>query len=159
MRSLYVEIPGAPVAQPRPRVTSFKDGQGNPRVRVYDPPAASKWKAETRYLIQVKFPNYKPMEGPISLRVIFYMPRPKTGWVSTQSRREKHLPHTKKPDLDNLVKSLKDALTGAVWKDDSQVCSLSMTKVYAKHSESPRIKVLVQEEVARQCMGELDERI
>ena len=37
------------------------------------------------------------------------------------------LHHTKRPDLDNVCKSILDGLSG-VWADDSQVCSLIASK-------------------------------
>lgn len=40
--------------------------------------------------------------------------------------------HTKKPDLDNMAKQLKDAMSRTgVWGDDRQVVSLRCSKCYA----------------------------
>lgn len=36
---------------------------------------------------------------------------------------------TKKPDLDNMVKSIIDAGTGIIYEDDSQICGISCAKV------------------------------
>jgi Holliday junction resolvase RusA-like endonuclease len=38
--------------------------------------------------------------------------------------------HTKKPDVDNCVKSVLDALNGIVWEDDAQIVSLLARKEY-----------------------------
>ena len=63
------------------------------------------------------------MEGPVSVKVCFTLPKPK-------SARKAAVPY-KKPDLDKLVRSTFDALTDAgVWRDDSQVVSLQASKVY-----------------------------
>jgi Holliday junction resolvase RusA-like endonuclease len=43
---------------------------------------------------------------------------------------------TKKPDLDKLVRCVLDALTGVVWKDDSQVASLSASKRYLDEDDA-----------------------
>lgn len=49
--------------------------------------------------------------------------------------------HTKKPDLDNMAKQLKDAMTRAgFWHDDRQVVSLRCSKLYA---DKPHWKVAV----------------
>lgn len=41
-----------------------------------------------------------------------------------------YLPHTERPDVDNLVKAILDAMTRAgVWKDDAQVWLLTVSKV------------------------------
>lgn len=47
---------------------------------------------------------------------------------------------TARPDIDNLVKAVTDALNGILWKDDSQIVSLSAEKRYG---ESGRITLLV----------------
>lgn len=60
---------------------------------------------------------------PVLLTVTFHMPRPK-------SLPKKILFHTKKPDLDKLTRAIKDALTGIVWVDDSQVVILKAEKHY-----------------------------
>ena len=43
---------------------------------------------------------------------------------------------TTRPDIDNQVKLIKDALNGVCWIDDSQVCKLSAEKVYAEDEET-----------------------
>lgn len=60
---------------------------------------------------------------PVSLRISFFMPRPKTV--------TRDMP-TVPPDLDKLCRAVMDALTDAgVWHDDSQVIDLGATKIYA----------------------------
>ena len=44
-------------------------------------------------------------------------------------------------DVDNLVKSIKDAATGVVWADDSQVVEVH-ARLYRKQEE-PRVEVLI----------------
>ncbi|MDI9559696.1 MAG: RusA family crossover junction endodeoxyribonuclease, partial [Pseudomonadota bacterium] len=64
----------------------------------------------------------------------FIFARPKT-------LPKKVVDHTKKPDLDNLLKALKDAMTGIVWHDDAQIVSLSARKDYG---DVPGIKMVVR---------------
>lgn len=47
---------------------------------------------------------------------------------------------TKKPDLDNVIKSILDALNKVAYHDDTQIVSLSMEKFY---SGSPRVEVSI----------------
>jgi Holliday junction resolvase RusA-like endonuclease len=52
------------------------------------------------------------------------MPRPKAHFDKAGDVRERYTlaPHIQKPDLDNLVKAVQDALTDVgVWRDDAQV--------------------------------------
>lgn len=41
------------------------------------------------------------------------------------------LMYTKKPDIDNLVKGVMDAMNGLVYKDDNQVISINAIKKYS----------------------------
>lgn len=75
-------------------------------------------------------------DGPMRLMVAFYLPRPKSLPKSTTQ-------HLKKPDLDKLTRSVKDALTKVLWNDDSQVVQLKATKTYAAVGESPRAVIVV----------------
>lgn len=50
--------------------------------------------------------------------------------------------HTVKPDLDNLVKAILDALNGVAWHDDAQVVELHISKQYVR---SPHIFLSIHE--------------
>jgi crossover junction endodeoxyribonuclease RusA len=77
----------------------------------------------------ISFPS-----GPVSLRVRFYMPRPK-------SLPKRVTEHTKKPDLDKLVRAVKDSLTGVIWNDDAQVVGLAAYKLYVDDGGMPRAHI------------------
>ena len=67
----------------------------------------------------------RPREGPVALTLRFYLPRPK-------SAPRRVVDHLKKPDLDKLVRCVKDGLTRAgVYRDDSQVVAMVVNKVFA----------------------------
>lgn len=65
-----------------------------------------------------------PSEAPIRLKVIFYYDKkqPKKIWGTYK---------TTKPDCDNAVKELMDAMSG-FWVDDAQVVDLHIVKYYAE---------------------------
>ena len=76
-----------------------------------------------------------PLEGPLVLVFIAVLPVPKS--VSKKRLmamlRGEEFP-AKKPDLDNLAKQLKDAMTRLqFWKDDSQIVTLRCQKIYGEH--------------------------
>ncbi len=50
--------------------------------------------------------------------------------------------HTKRPDLDNVLKAIKDGLNGIVWGDDSQVAVLRECR--KGYSDTPRVVVTVE---------------
>jgi crossover junction endodeoxyribonuclease RusA len=67
----------------------------------------------------------EPIADPVALTVSFYLPRPK----SAPKRITKP---AKKPDLDKLLRCIKDGLTRAgVYHDDSQVVEVQALKAFA----------------------------
>ena len=75
----------------------------------------------------------KPLEGPLALEFIAGMPIPaSTPKKQREAMLRGEIAHTKKPDLDNMAKQLKDAMSRAgFWGDDRQVVSLRCSKCYA----------------------------
>jgi len=115
---------GDPVSQGRPRFFVRKKGG----VGCEDPAKSKDWKQNV--INQILVSNGRPekfkfIDGPITLTLNFFMPRPKS-----LPKKVKH--HIKRPDLDNLVKAIKDALSGLLYKDDSQIIELIATKEYCK---------------------------
>jgi len=116
--SFHVRVFGLPVAQGRPRAFKLPTGQ----VRVYDPEPSRDWKRTVLAQILPAKPEI-PLAGPLRLSLDFILPRPKT-------LPKKILAHTRRPDLDNLVKAVKDALRAVVYHDDAQVTELHASKRY-----------------------------
>lgn len=85
-------------------------------------------------------------EGPVVLAIVFYLPRPQA--LLTKSKAGQAIPHVKKPDLDKLARAAKDALTGVVWTDDSQVTDLIARKRYCAAGEFPRVVIRVRAALA-----------
>jgi Holliday junction resolvase RusA-like endonuclease len=72
------------------------------------------------------------IQGPVHLRINFYFPRPKghygTGKNAGDLKKSAPTFHTIRPDIDKLVRSVLDALTGVCWRDDSQVYRIEVYK-------------------------------
>lgn len=81
--------------------------------------------------------DFHLLTGPVHLRVAFYLPRPK-------SLPRRVTAHTKKPDLDKLIRSVKDALSRVAWQDDAQVVEVMATKTYALTDAVPRADITVR---------------
>lgn len=64
----------------------------------------------------------KPLLGPLEIRIVFNFKRAKSS---------KDLYVTKRPDLDNLQKSVFDALNKVAWKDDSQIIRVHAEKNFS----------------------------
>ena len=85
----------------------------------------------------------EPMEGALKLTIKWFFPYRKSEKKGIV-REEKIIPHTVRPDLDNLEKSLIDTLTRlGFWHDDAQVCDKHTTKYWA-----PKGKISIKIESA-----------
>jgi Holliday junction resolvase RusA-like endonuclease len=103
---------------------------------VYNPSSADAWKEE----IKAAFRPYKKpaITGPVFLQVCFYLPCPK----DMKGAGERNIPHAKKPDTDNLLKAVMDAMTEVgVWKDDAQVYRTDTGKYYARKKTGAQVIV------------------
>lgn len=70
-------------------------------------------------------------EGAISLTIVCNMEIPASASKKKQAlMASNEIMPTKKPDLDNIIKSIKDGLNKVAWKDDSQVVCISAIKRY-----------------------------
>lgn len=85
------------------------------------------------------------MSCPVRIELIFFMGTPKKH-KKFFDRTGKLPHHTNKPDVDNLVKAVKDALRGIMYNDDSQIYDLKAQKFYA-HPEPPGVGVILQYEI------------
>lgn len=88
---------------------------------------------EGRFLWEVKNQwRGEPMIGPLRLSMTFSMKIPSSVSKKIQSAISAgEYQHTKKPDLDNLIKFTLDCLNGIVWLDDKQIVMISAAKVYS----------------------------
>ena len=126
-----------PVAAPRPR-SSFFGG----RSRSYMPKKYMDWKKEfVRRIIAQGVEE--PIDSAVYIRIEFIFQRPKR-LMRRKDPREK-IYKASSPDIDNLCKSVLDALQDAlVIKNDSCVVGLSAMKYYGaltddKKSEHPHM--------------------
>jgi Holliday junction resolvase RusA-like endonuclease len=91
-----------------------------------------------------------PLAGPIGIRVIFTMERPKshfgTGKNANTVKASSPVFPDVMPDIDKLLRAVFDALTDArVWVDDAQVVWCQTTKVYADDLYNPGVYLTVGE--------------
>lgn len=77
--------------------------------------------------------TFKPFEGALSVNVIAYYSIPKS--VSNKKREQMlngTIRPTKKPDHDNILKSICDALNKIAYNDDSQIVTSHFEKFYGE---------------------------
>ena len=126
---IHFFVHGYAIPQGRPRFARTEKG-----VIAYDPATSKGWKASVRN--QAIFNKADILFlGALDMRLSFYLLRPKS-----LPKKIEH--HVKKPDLDNLMKAIKDALKGVCYRDDSQIISVTATKKYTSLNPGVAIEIM-----------------
>jgi len=124
---MELTIPGKPVALKRHRHTSR-----NGRIFNYDPSKADK--ANFLKKVQYLAPEV-PFYEAISMSIDVYIGRPKshfgTGRNSEKIKESAPAYPIGRPDIDNYIKFVLDALNGVFYRDDSQVVHIESVKEYS----------------------------
>jgi Holliday junction resolvase RusA-like endonuclease len=133
MPKLDIFVPVVPVAQKRARSCAVKTAAGGHVARTYKHSKQRKAEDNLREMIYQKLPEgWSPLSHPLELEVDIALPIPKsTAKKLRELMLERKHYHTKKPDLDNLVKHIKDVCKGVVWLDDKQIWYLQAIKYYS----------------------------
>ena len=129
--SYRIVIPGKPIAKKRPRFFRRGNHVGTYNAQVTE---EGRWMLEARDALgKAGYPDVAPAGTPIRLAVYFYF-----GYPASMPKKHRHegYPHTKKPDLDNCIKFVKDCLNGIAWHDDSQVIREETEKEYSDESST-----------------------
>jgi Holliday junction resolvase RusA-like endonuclease len=121
MISFTLAIDPVPKARPKFR----RQGKW---VRTYTPSETVRFESDFKVLARPYKPE-KPLEGPVKLLIDFYFRRPK-------SVPKKRVYPSVKPDIDNLIKAVKDAGNSYFWKDDSLICEIAAGKYYSTDQTS-----------------------
>lgn len=117
---MEIIIPGAPVANARPRFSRASNF-------MYDPQAAKKRAAKAIVRDQWRSLFVEP---PVTLQIEFHMAIPK----SMSKRKQNALvgtDHCGHQDVDNLMKFCMDVMTGIVYEDDCHVSRVTARKIWA----------------------------
>jgi Holliday junction resolvase RusA-like endonuclease len=140
MAKISFVVHGDPVPKARARVVQNKK---TGRMYAFTP----KKTLEYEELIRGVASSFRPvelMEGPIvlGLRVYRRIPKSFSKKKSLAAEAGQIRPDTR-PDMDNYLKAVKDALQGVIWKNDSQIVEYdNMGKYY---SFDPRAEIEVRE--------------
>ena len=140
---LQVFVPGLPRAQPRPRMRVSRTGRFlgmNGRDDAITRCLA--WRHAVALAAQAAW-RRDLLEGPVNVELHFQFEHPPSHLRqdgSLRKRAPRH--HTSRPDGENLSKALCDALNGVIYRDDSQIVELRVTKSYGPE---PGCLVIVQQ--------------
>ena len=126
MSAVSFHIPGTPV--PKARARAYVR---NGHIAHYTPKPTARFESDVATLAKRAMAGREPISGPVALFVKFWLPVPasysKKRTADCYASRE--MP-AKRPDTDNLVKSVTDGCNGIVWRDDAQVVQIVAEKAY-----------------------------
>lgn len=130
------EMIGEPVGKARPRMNT-RTG------RAYTPTNTKLYEYSLRQWFIREYPYFVPIESRVKVTIIAYFGIPKS--TSKKKAAEMiagNISPTKKPDADNIIKIVLDAMNNFAFKDDTQVTKLEIEK---KYDSTPRIYIKVEE--------------
>lgn len=123
-------------AQQRPRGRAMTGKNGKTFVHMYDPQQSSDFKGKLHILSLLELDKVggEPIAEACKVKLTVFMPIPES-----YSKKKKEqiflglLYPTRKPDVDNLLKSVLDGVNGVLLKDDRFVVEAQVCKRYADH--------------------------
>jgi len=124
---------GQPVAKGRPKVTKWG---------TYTPEKTVNYENLVKMSYIEAYKDEKLLEGDLEVTINFYFSMPKSTSKKTKERMLNHeIMHNKRPDIDNCIKSITDALNKIAYKDDNQIVKIKASKYY---SDEPRTVVFIK---------------
>lgn len=129
------EVPGKIIGKGRPRLNSYTGS-------VYTPTRTKDYETLVEQYFLLKYPRFKPFEGRVQVEIsaLFEIPK-STKKADKELMLENKINPTKKPDIDNIVKIVLDAMNGIAFKDDTQITKLNVEKAYAMQ-ESVKVRII-----------------
>ena len=133
MSAVEFTVPGPPVGKGRPRMAAG---------RMYTPAKTASYESLVAYAAAVAMKGRPLFEGACSCTLDIVLPIPASWSRKKQAQAlEGGLYPTTKPDKDNVIKAVYDAMNGVVWRDDVQACDGQQTKRYGA---VPGVRVRVE---------------
>ena len=130
------EVPGTIKGKGRPRVNSYT-------CQVYTPTTTKDYEYLVEQYFLLKYPKFKPLEGrvEVNIKAVFSIPK-STKKQDTEKMLENIISPTKKPDIDNIVKIILDAMNKFAFKDDIQITKLCVEKIYGTEE---KVEITIEE--------------
>ena len=127
-------VPGVPA--PQGSKNAYR--RGNKVLLVESSKKVKPWRAAVAQAATIAYLRTEPIDGPVAVEIDFYLPRPK-------SLPKRVIWMVKKPDLDKLIRSTLDALSGIAYIDDNRVTRIVADKHYAASPEDAGAHITITE--------------
>lgn len=138
--SVYFIVDGEVQGKARPRFSRMGG-----YVKTYTPKKTIDYEQRIKacYLAEVPFqPMIWGNKEPLEIVVNAYFEIPKSASKKAKERMLLKEYPTKKPDADNILKVVADALNGVAYGDDAQIVIATVYKIW---SESPKLEITIRE--------------
>lgn len=120
------EVIGDIKGKARPRVNTYT-------CKAYTPENTKDYEMLIKQYFKLKYPRYVPLENRVAVKIVAQFKIPKTATKKDKALIEEGLlSPTKKPDIDNIIKIILDALNKMAFKDDNQITKIEVEKVYGE---------------------------
>jgi crossover junction endodeoxyribonuclease RusA len=144
---LFEPIIGRPTPQGSKK--AFRNPHTGVTVVKDDSPRLQTYRDDIRMAAQRSMEGRSVETGPVTVEVEFVIERP-TSHLTTKGALTKGAPKFPRyPDVDKTARAVLDALTGFVYRDDSQVVELIARKMYGEVGvlDQTRIAVYTEEDL------------
>ena len=129
---LSLSMPGEPMAKQRAKWMKYG---------TYTPEKTVSYETYIKQLFAIKYPDFTPLEGPLVMTIHAWVMIPKsTSEKKRKLMKEIGIRPVKRPDWDNIGKIASDALEGLAYKNDAQIVTGIVYKLY---SERPRLEITI----------------
>lgn len=123
MQAIFT-VSGDPEGKARPRVT---------RNGTYTPHKTQAYEKLVQMSFRAQCPGVFFGYAPLCVYITANFAPPQSATKRKRSRMlSGEIRPTKKPDTDNIAKAICDALNGVAYRDDAQICRLTVSKTYAE---------------------------
>ena len=126
VRMIYFKVDGAAVPKQRPRISGR---------RAYTPKRTKDYEERVLNAFRSSYSGFYPAFGKdvpvrVGIRIVQAVPKSWSKKKRAQAESGEIVPLSRNGDVDNIAKSILDALNGFAYEDDCQVTTLIVTKQY-----------------------------
>lgn len=126
------EVPGTPVGKGRP-----KFARRGAFTVAYTPEKTASYENLVKIKAHAAMNGRMPITGPVQALISLFV-APPASW--SEKKKQQALSGliypTTKPDIDNVIKGIFDAMNEIIWKDDKQAVGLTVIKRYAESAKA-----------------------
>ena len=134
---IQLTIPGEPVPQPRQEHMIRYKANKQPYIVNYTSERHPVQAYKQAIALIAKQHCREPIDGPVEITINLFCTRPKSVKGSTPYK-------VTRPDLDNCVKAILDAMNKIVYPDDGRVFRLHAAKYYCEPGTEPRTEIAIE---------------